>query len=210
MKIAARSRRTGADSFCFCATAGGRYAGGHQRERRRSRDRARSRGGRGRVCSGLLDLCDRFRGRDGVSLSRVWSEGMRTYHGFLSHGFPNCFHMGLTQTGFTANFIDMLDEQSTHVARLIAQVRARNARAVEPTAEAEVGWVKRVTTSTVMTEYQNTCTTGLLQRRGDKQGTGLSPDQLPRWCGTFFRHARPLARTGGFCGSHCEVGRGMN
>ena len=42
-------------------------------------------------------------GRDGRSLGDYWANGMRTYHGFLSHGFPNCFHMGLTQTGLTAN-----------------------------------------------------------------------------------------------------------
>ena len=42
-------------------------------------------------------------GRDGLALSDYWRNGMRTYHGFLSHGFPNCFHMGLTQTGLTAN-----------------------------------------------------------------------------------------------------------
>ena len=41
-------------------------------------------------------------GRDGLSLTDYWSDGMRTYHGFLSHGFPNCFHMGLTQTGLAA------------------------------------------------------------------------------------------------------------
>lgn len=90
-------------------------------------------------------------GRGGVALSDAWAEGMRTYHGFLSHGFPNCFHMELTQTGFAANFTYMLDEQSTHVAHLIAQVRARKAQSVEPTAEAEAEWVKQVTTPTVMT-----------------------------------------------------------
>ena len=36
-------------------------------------------------------------GRDGLSLTDYWSDGMKTYHGFLSHGFPNCFHMGLTR-----------------------------------------------------------------------------------------------------------------
>ena len=32
-------------------------------------------------------------GRDGLSLRDYWADGMRTYHGFLSYGFPNCFHM---------------------------------------------------------------------------------------------------------------------
>src|SRR5262249_60952693 len=60
-------------------------------------------------------------GRNGVSLADYWAKGMRTFHGFLSCGFPNCFHMGLTQTGLTANFTYMLDNQAQHVAQLITQ-----------------------------------------------------------------------------------------
>src|SRR5262245_17755945 len=67
-------------------------------------------------------------GRNGVSLSDYWARGMRTYHGFLSSGFPNCFHMGLTQTGFAANFTYMLDEQASHVAHLLRQVNDRKAQ----------------------------------------------------------------------------------
>ncbi|MGH7966046.1 MAG: flavin-containing monooxygenase, partial [Candidatus Binatia bacterium] len=63
-------------------------------------------------------------GRNGVALSDAWAKGMRTYHGFLSHGFPNCFHMGLTQTGLTANFTYMLDLQAKHVGQLITQVKS--------------------------------------------------------------------------------------
>ena len=33
-------------------------------------------------------------GRAGLSLSDYWADGMRTYHGLLSHGFPNCFPYG--------------------------------------------------------------------------------------------------------------------
>jgi pentalenolactone D synthase len=36
-------------------------------------------------------------GRDGVRLTDAWAKGMRTYHGFLNHGFTNCFHTGLGQ-----------------------------------------------------------------------------------------------------------------
>ncbi|MEQ8497110.1 MAG: hypothetical protein RLW61_17685 [Gammaproteobacteria bacterium] len=35
-------------------------------------------------------------GRDGVTLTDYWADGVKTFHGFLSQGFPNCFHMGLT------------------------------------------------------------------------------------------------------------------
>jgi len=125
-------------------------------------------------------------GRGGVSLSEYWAKGMRTYHGFLSHGFPNCFHMGLTQTGFAANFTYMLDEQTTHVAHVIAQVNGRNAKAVEPTPEAEAEWVKLVTGPTVMTEYQNICTPGYYNGEGTNEGQGFLQTNYPEGGLAFF------------------------
>ena len=36
-------------------------------------------------------------GRGGQSLSDHWAEGLRTFQGLTSHGFPNCFFLGFTQ-----------------------------------------------------------------------------------------------------------------
>ncbi|MGH8596026.1 MAG: flavin-containing monooxygenase, partial [Gammaproteobacteria bacterium] len=58
-------------------------------------------------------------GRHGQSLTEYWASGMRTFHGFYSHGFPNCFHMGLTQTGLAPNFTYMLNGQANHIAYVI-------------------------------------------------------------------------------------------
>src|SRR4029434_9010622 len=99
-------------------------------------------------------------GRGDVALSTYWAQGMKTHYGFLSHSFPNLFHMGLTQTGLAPNFTYMLDGQATHIAHVIAQVNARAAKAVEPTPEAEADWVKLVTGPTFMTAYQDVCTPG--------------------------------------------------
>ena len=30
-------------------------------------------------------------GRGGLTLTDYWADGMKTLHGFHSHGFPNCF-----------------------------------------------------------------------------------------------------------------------
>jgi len=59
-------------------------------------------------------------GRGGKSLTEYWADGMRTLHGFYSSGFPNCFHMGLTQNALTANFPHMLEEQALHIADVIS------------------------------------------------------------------------------------------
>ncbi len=125
-------------------------------------------------------------GRDGRSLSDYWSDGMKTYHGFLSNGFPNCFHMGLTQTGLAPNFTYMLNGQAVHIAHLITQVGAREAEAIEPTPEAETEWVQLVTSPTFMTEYQNTCTPGYYNGEGKNEGQGFIETQYPDGAVPFY------------------------
>ncbi|GIS18124.1 MAG: hypothetical protein CM15mP120_00400 [Pseudomonadota bacterium] len=40
-------------------------------------------------------------GRGGQTLSEHWQEGLRTFQGLTSHGFPNCFFLCFTQTAVT-------------------------------------------------------------------------------------------------------------
>ncbi|HCB34692.1 MAG TPA: monooxygenase [Acidimicrobiaceae bacterium] len=79
-------------------------------------------------------------GRGGQSLSDKWENGMRTFHGLTSHGFPNCFFLGFTQSAVTVNVPHALAEQSAHVAYLIGQAAERGATRIEPTPEAEQWW----------------------------------------------------------------------
>ena len=125
-------------------------------------------------------------GRDGLSLSDYWADGMKTYHGFLSNGFPNCFHMGLTQTGLAPNFTYMLNGQAMHIAHLVSQVEARDAKSIEPTLEAEDEWVQLVTSPTFMTEYQNTCTPGYYNGEGKNEGHGFIETQYPDGAVPFY------------------------
>ncbi len=83
-------------------------------------------------------------GRGGRTLSQHWSEGLRTLHGFHSHGFPNCFFLGFTQTAVTVNVPHALDEQARHVAYVIGAARDRGKRVVEATAAAEQDYVEEV------------------------------------------------------------------
>ncbi|HEY8949482.1 MAG TPA: NAD(P)/FAD-dependent oxidoreductase, partial [Rhizomicrobium sp.] len=53
-------------------------------------------------------------GKGGQSLTDKWKDGVSTFHGFYSRGFPNMFLVSNTQSGFTANFPHMLNEQSKH------------------------------------------------------------------------------------------------
>ena len=139
-------------------------------------------------------------GRGGVSLSDAWTDGMRTFHGFLSCGFPNCFHMGLTQTGLTANFTYMLDNQAQHVAELITLVNRRNAQSIEPTPEAEAEWVQLVTGPNMMTKYQNVCTPGYYNGEGTNEGQGFLQSVYPTGALAFYDMLARWREQGDFAG----------
>lgn len=83
-------------------------------------------------------------GRDGVTLTGKWADGVRSLHGMHSRGFPNCFIMGPQQAGFTVNYPHLLDEQSRHIAYILAQARERGARTVEAAESAENEWVETI------------------------------------------------------------------
>ncbi|MGH6956316.1 MAG: flavin-containing monooxygenase, partial [Caulobacteraceae bacterium] len=107
------------------------------------------------------------RGRGGKTLSEHWAKGLRTLHGAMSHGFPNCFHMGVNQSTLTPNFPHLLDEQARHMAHVIGEARLRQATAIEPTAEAEAGWVQTIVdTARLNLEFRQACTPGYYNGEG--------------------------------------------
>ena len=80
-------------------------------------------------------------GRGGLTLSSKWADGLLTFHGLFSRGFPNCFFIGLTQTGLTPNFPHMLNEQAEHVTYVIKHAMNSDVQMFEASEEAEADWV---------------------------------------------------------------------
>ncbi|MHC2714220.1 cyclohexanone monooxygenase [Bradyrhizobium diazoefficiens] len=106
-------------------------------------------------------------GRDGMSLSERWRDGVRTMHGFYSRGFPNCFLIVTVQAGQSANFPHIIDEQSQHIAYVIDQARKRGARTLEPTLAAENAWVEEVVKAALGRQtYLAECTPGYYNNEG--------------------------------------------
>ena len=106
-------------------------------------------------------------GRDGVTLTDAWRDGVRTLHGVHVHGFPNCFVLSIAQSGFTVNFPYLLDVQATHVAWIIARSLERGIGRVEANAEAVEAWVDTVLArSTSSVERAKVCTPGYYNREG--------------------------------------------
>jgi cyclohexanone monooxygenase len=106
-------------------------------------------------------------GRDGVSLSEKWKDGVSTFHGFLSRGFPNCFIVSNSQSGFTVNFPHLLNEQSKHIAYLVKSCAERQAKTIEPSAEAEAEWVNTIVSLAVLRQkFFEECTPGYYNNEG--------------------------------------------
>ena len=107
-------------------------------------------------------------GRDGLSLSDKWADGIRTLHGMHIHGFPNCFLMSTIQGGFTVNYPHMLDEVATHVAHIVGHALAIEKEVVETSAEAEARWVQTILDKGVRGGIigDETCTPGYYNNEG--------------------------------------------
>lgn len=113
-------------------------------------------------------------GRGGQTLSEHWADGLKTLHGLTSHGFPNCFFLGFTQTAITISVPQALYEQADHVAYIVKQARERGARVVEPTPEAEQAYVDEVRSLMRLGErFYRECTPGYYNsegQAGNRQG----------------------------------------
>jgi cation diffusion facilitator CzcD-associated flavoprotein CzcO len=106
-------------------------------------------------------------GRGGETLSQHWAKGVRTLHGSMSSGFPNLFHMGATQSTISVNFPHLLSEQARHIAELVAEAALRQASVIEPTPQAEAGWVQTIKdTARLNLEFRQACTPGYYNGEG--------------------------------------------
>ncbi len=106
-------------------------------------------------------------GRGGQTLTDKWKDGVATLHGMHARGFPNCFIVSNSQSGFTANFPHMLNEQSKHLSYIIKTAQDRQATVVEASEEAENAWVQTIISTALMRQrFQEECTPGYYNNEG--------------------------------------------
>lgn len=106
-------------------------------------------------------------GRDGVSLTQHWDDGVRTFQGLCTTKFPNCFIESIAQAGLTVNFPYLLDVQATHAAWIIAWALEHGVTEIEAAPAAEAAWVDTVIgRSAASAERARTCTPGYYNREG--------------------------------------------
>jgi cyclohexanone monooxygenase len=106
-------------------------------------------------------------GRGGVSLTEHWADGVKTLHGFHTRGFPNCFIVSNSQSGFTVNYPHMLNEQARHLAYIVDHCLEAQVRSVEVSEAAQENWVRTILSLAVQRErFAAECTPGYYNNEG--------------------------------------------
>ena len=86
-------------------------------------------------------------GRDGRSLSETWEGSPKAHLGTTVSGFPNLFMLTGPNTGLGhTSVIIMMESQIEHVLGALRYLEGRGLAAVEPTPEAQAGFVQYVDT----------------------------------------------------------------
>jgi cation diffusion facilitator CzcD-associated flavoprotein CzcO len=93
---------------------------------------------------GALNRID-ISGKDGQKLKDKWADGPRTMLGMQAVGFPNLLTLVGPHNGATFCNIPRCAEQNVEWATdLLAYMRGKNLRQIEPTLEAEDAWTAHV------------------------------------------------------------------
>lgn len=92
--------------------------------------------------TGALTRID-IRGRGGRSLKEDWAKDIRTTMGLQVHGYPNMFTTAapLAPAAALCNMTTCLQQQVEWIDNCIRYMRAKGLKVIEPTKDAEDGWV---------------------------------------------------------------------
>jgi cation diffusion facilitator CzcD-associated flavoprotein CzcO len=142
-------------------------------------------------------------GRDGVSLTDKWEDGMQSLHGMHVHGFPNLFIVGFAQGGgLVSNVTQNLTEAGTTLSRVIAHALATDAAYVETTEAAERDWIELLESSPTSMLADPDCTPGYYNNEGGplERRTQLFGARYPLGSVAFWTFIEDWRTSGEFAG----------
>ena len=142
-------------------------------------------------------------GRDGVTLTDAWAEGMVSLHGMHVRGFPNLFITGLAQgANLVSNITHNLTEAGSTAAAVIGHALDTGAEQVEATEAAQDAWMELLDGNPRSFMGNAECTPGYYNNEGGPIGRtqrrGMSG--YPDGPVAFFEHIDRWRRSGEFAG----------
>jgi len=142
-------------------------------------------------------------GRDRLSLTDKWAEGMQSMHGMHVHGFPNLFIVGPSQgSNLISNITQNLTEAGTTIATILCHAAATGSNEVEVTAEAEAAWVALLEGSVRAFMGNSDCTPGYYNNEGGPIGRKerLNGSGYPDGPVAYWQYLDRWRNTGEFTG----------
>jgi cyclohexanone monooxygenase len=142
-------------------------------------------------------------GRDGLTLSQYWADGMRTLQGTYVHGVPNLMIQQFTQAAnLISNVPHNLTESGVAIATVIRAALDRDADQVEVTAEAEQAWLDHLGTGIRMGILGSPdCTPGYYNNEGQPDTEGWANFVgYPAGPTEYFRYLERWRTSGDFEG----------
>ena len=142
-------------------------------------------------------------GREGMTLSEHWAEGMRSLHGMHVAGFPNLFVVGPQQQ---ANLISNITHNQVEAARTIAVIlaaaRKRGATRIEVSPEVEAAWIEPMAEPGRLLGGDPECTPGYYNNEGGPIGRRerLNAAGYPEGAPAYFAYIDRWRRSGQFTG----------
>ena len=142
-------------------------------------------------------------GRDGLTLTEHWADGMRSLHGIHVHGFPNVFVIGPAQgANLISNIPHNLLEAGQTAAAVIRHALDVGAVEVEVTEEAEEAWIELLLGNSRVFGGNPDCTPGYYNNEGQPTGRRglLNGAGYPDGPVAYFAHIDRWRSSGDFEG----------
>jgi len=141
-------------------------------------------------------------GRDGVTLSEHWADGMRTLHGIHVRGFPNAFFVQPTQgANLISNVPHNLTESARTIATTIKHALDSGADEIEVSQEAEDRWIALLLTGPGRMGRSPDCTPGYYNNEGQDPGRrALLNVGYPAGPSAYFQYLDRWRTSGAFEG----------
>ena len=141
-------------------------------------------------------------GRDGLTLSKAWADGMRSKHGVHVHGFPNLFFSQPTQgANLISNVPHNLTECGRTIALVVNETLKRGAKEVEVTEAAQKEWVELLLSGPGRMMGSPDCTPGYYNNEGQPAGPAAKyAVGYPAGAQAYFKYLDGWRKAGTFEG----------
>lgn len=107
-------------------------------------------------------------GKNGKEMEELnKSMDLKSLHGCTTYGFPNLFHLALSQAGVGVNQVQRIEAQSIHIAYIIAQAEKQGGKVIEADEAACDKWGDEIAGTAHLTAAMLACTPGYFTLEGD-------------------------------------------